>query len=200
MRNLTWRRLLAAFAMVTLVLAGSACSLGSDDGSKSDSKTRDTTNVNLQKDQPAHEMSYSPTRETINFWIDTWGKPGKLSFIYLQGASGDLIGYYVFKGLPVSYCAALTPTYKEGHVDSGDGDSNDQGVMVPAPSMDGVYYSGGGGLCNTYYGKDATTGSYMEYTVGYGQNVLLYDAPLPRQDVQPLGRTVVKDGKPVKGR
>jgi hypothetical protein len=43
--------------------------------------------------------------------------------------------------------------------------------------VDGVYYSGG--ECNTYYGKDATTGSFIEYTVGLGINVLLYNQPLP---------------------
>jgi hypothetical protein len=62
---------------------------------------------------------------------------------------------------------------------------------VPAPGVDGVYYSGG--QCNSYYGKDATTGAYVEYTAGLGINVLLFDEPLPRQDVEPLGPTSVED-------
>lgn len=134
-------------------------------------------------------MAYSPTRETINFWIDTWDEPGKLSFVYLQGANGEFLGYYVLEGLPVSYCAALTPTYEtlEPHGD------NDGVVSVPAPSMDGVYYVGGD-QCNTYYGCDATSGAYIEYTAGLGINVLLFDEPMPRQEernIQPLGDATV---------
>lgn len=35
-------------------------------------------------------MKYSPTRETINKWIETWDKPGKLSYVYLQNANGEV--------------------------------------------------------------------------------------------------------------
>jgi hypothetical protein len=142
----------------------------------------------LSQHQPAHTMQYSPSRETINFWIDTWNKPGKLAYVYMQASNGQLTGYYIFKGLPVSYCAALTPNYDIKDV---AGDSEGPKLMVPAPGVDGVYYSGG--QCNTYYGRDATTNSYIEYTVGAGQNVLLYERPLPRQNVEPLGFTEVKD-------
>lgn len=135
-------------------------------------------------------MDYSPTRETINFWVDTWDEPGKLSYVYLQSATGDLLGYYILKGLPVSYCAALTPTYDLLDV---KGDDMGPALQVPSPGVDGAYYSGG--QCSSYYGQDATTGAYVEYTAGLGINVLLYDAPLPRQDVEPLGPSTVADVK-----
>ena len=129
-------------------------------------------------------MGYSPSRDTINFWIDTWGKtPGKLSYVYLLASNGQMIGYYVFRGLPVSYCAALTPTYDLVRRESTI-------VSVPAAGVDGVYYSGG--QCSAYYGRDASTNSYLEYTVGQGISALIYERPLPRQDVEPLGFTTIK--------
>lgn len=181
------RRKLIAVALCSVVFA--ACS-GNDDPSaqEREAKARQDTYERLQSAQPAKSMGYSPTRETINFWIDTWDEPGKLSYVYLQGATGNMLGYYVFEGLPVNYCAALTPTYDFESRDSTDGNAD---IMVPAPSVDGVYYSGG--QCMTYYGKDATSGSYLEYTAGLGINVLVYEQPLPRQDVEPLGFTDIED-------
>lgn len=46
---------------------------------------------------------------------------------------------------------------------------------------------------------DATTGAYIEYTIGEGQSVFLYDQPLDIDDAQPLGYTVVTDGKLASG-
>lgn len=188
MHRLKYLMLLPVLA-VALLAAGCG-----DDGApavKAESKTQQNNYAALTVRQPAHTMGYSPTRETINFWIDTWKSPGKLSYVYLQSASGDLLGYYIFKGLPVSYCAALTPTYQFVGTPDDDSDSKDQ--QVPAPAMDGVYYSGG--QCNTFYGRDASNNAYIEYTAGLGINVLLYDRPLARQDAKPLGFATIADVK-----
>lgn len=177
------RRVIAALiAAAALVLTG--CT-GGDGSAQSEERDRQQSNYEiLVENQPAEQMAYSPTRETINFWIETWDEPGKLSYVYLQGANGELLGYYVLEGLPVSYCASQSPTY-------GISSSSNGKVVYPRPAMDGVYYSGG--QCDTYYGKDASTGTYLEYTAGLGINVLLYEEPLPRQDVEPLGPTDVDE-------
>lgn len=171
---------LMATAFLALVLTG--CT-SENDTAKNERSIRNSGYARLAAQQPAHQMDYSPSRDTINFWIDTWGKPGKLSYVYLLASNGQMIGYYVFKGLPVSYCAALTPTYDVIK------DSSNWAFPVPAPGVDGVYYSGG--QCSAYYGKDATTNSYIEYTVGQGISALVYERPLPRQDVEPLGFTTI---------
>lgn len=157
-------------------LIGIAVLAGCSESSQPAGNEVERANVNatvegLQARQPAHSMEYSPTRDTKNFWIDTWGKdPNKLSYVYMQNNEGKLLGYYVLKGLPVSYCTSLTPPF--------DIDQNDWGrVVVPRPSVDGTW--SGGGNCTTYYGRDASTDAYMEYTVGQGINVLLYDRALP---------------------
>src|SRR3546814_18270023 len=72
----------------------------------------------------AHTGTYSPTRETKNFWIDTWmKKPGKKSYVYIQNANGQY-GYYILKGLPVTYCVGLLPPEVKQRGDLGqyDGD------------------------------------------------------------------------------
>lgn len=184
-------RLIAVATLLLSLAVLAGCSDGEEaDPQKSEAQVRQDSYARLAAAQPAKKMDYSPTRETINFWIETWGKnPGKLSYVYLQAANGQLIGYYVFRGLPVSYCAALTPTYEFIDI-NGDGLDKYAGPQVPAPSVDGVYYSGG--QCSAYYGIDASTNSYIEYTVGQGVSALVYERPLPRQDVEPLGFTEIK--------
>lgn len=169
-------RLIVGPLVGAFVLAGCGGNISS--GAKHDQATQTANYNRLVAGQPAHTMNYSPTRNAINGWIDTWGKPGALSYVYLQNSEGKLINHYVFKGLPVSYCAALTPTQR---TTDPNGDGN---AVLNNPSIDGVYYSGG--QCNTYYGFDATTGAYVEYTVGIGNNVLLFNKPLPQSNVTSL--------------
>jgi hypothetical protein len=163
---------LAGLAMVALTLT--ACNNNSNGNPQNnESKRQQDSYSKLVAQDPAHEMTYSPTRKTINFWIDTWNKPGKLAYVYLQNDQGQLIGFYTLIGPPVSMCTSLTPNYKLINP-GGSGDHPD--IPVNAPGVDGVYYSGG--ECNTYYGEDATSHAYIEFTVGLGINVLLYDQPL----------------------
>lgn len=180
--NVTARAAVGIIVLLVLAVGLTACT-SENDTAKKERGIRANGYAKLAAQQPAHTMDYSPSRDSINFWIDTWGKPGKLSYVYLLASNGQMIGYYVFKGLPVSYCAALTPTYDIYRSDQGN-------LALPAPGVDGVYYSGG--QCSAYYGKDATTGSYLEYTVGQGISALVYERPLPRQDVEPLGFTTIK--------
>ncbi|MFI0356975.1 hypothetical protein [Actinomadura sp. 9N407] len=181
------RILLLVAAATAVVITFSGCTESS--GKKEQKRTLGGYDQLVAK-QPSETMTYSPTRNTANFWIKTWNKPGKLSYVYLQNGDGDLLGYYIFKGLPVPYCVSLTPP------DQGQG-NNEYGVVRKAPAVDGVYY--GEGDCSRYFGIDATTGAYIEYTTGLGINVLLYDQPLPNDpNVKPLGRSRVdKNGKVV---
>lgn len=181
------RTILAALA---LVVALAACEDTQPNAQAREAASKDRTYQDLVNGQPAKTMQYSNTRETINKWIERWDEPGKLSYVYLQSTDGTLLGYYILKGLPVSYCVGLTPPYEWVDI---PGDGSGVKTTVQAPSVDGAYY-GGSGACNTYYGFDATTDAYVEYTAGLGINVLLYDAPLPnRQNVAPLGPTAVED-------
>ena len=102
--------LVPAVGVIVLATTAGACDDSSDNSSRSKEKTAAASNYDrLVANQPAHQGEYSPTRETKNFWIDTWmKKPGKLSYVYIQNAQGKY-GYYILKGLPVTYCVGLLP-------------------------------------------------------------------------------------------
>jgi hypothetical protein len=176
------------FAVVAIfALAADSCD-GGDSAQDKESGRQQSSYERLTRAEPAEEMSYSPTRRTINTWIRTWNQPNQLSFTYLLNQDGSKVGYYVFLGPPVSYCAALTPTYKGYDFKNDDNDGED--AIVPAPSVDGVYYSGG--QCIQYYGVDATTGQLIEFTVGGTLNFVNSTQPL-YLDVPALGYTQIND-------
>jgi len=190
------RRFMRQFAILAAIITAaftlSACDWSSDaTAQQKESQTQQQTYTNLQKSQPATAMSYSPTRETINQWNKKWSEPGKLSYVYLTASNGQAMGYYVLKGLPVSYCVGLTPSYRFEEHDVGGAMGE---VMVPGPSMDGAFY--GGSDCSVRYGIDASTGQYIEFSVGSGINYRLYEQPINAPGVEPLGYTNV-DGKSV---
>lgn len=185
-------RRLALGALVAISAFGLvACAGGSSKPSaqSQESHTQQSGYAGLVAGQPAHSMSYSPTRDTINGWIDTWGQRGQLAFVYLLNSSGEKVGYFVFQGPPVTYCAALTPNYK--FVNPSNHDANGSDLTVPAPAIDGVYYSGG--QCTEYIGKDATTGQILDFTAGNGLNFVDSTQPLYLNGpaIPPLGPTTV---------
>lgn len=183
------RTVTAVLAATAVLFGGVACT----DTKKPDAKQTERASVNgtyegLVAAQPAHTMSFSPTRQTKNFWIDTWDEPGKLAYVYLQNGDGKLLGYFVLEGPPVDKCTSLVPPYEV----VTKSDSNGTGmVVVPRPSVDGTWSSGSN--CSTFYGKDATTGAYIEYGVGFGINPLLFDQPLPNTNVARISPTSIGD-------
>ncbi|WP_217214850.1 hypothetical protein [Streptomyces sp. AC550_RSS872] len=161
-----------ALVVAAVLLSGFGVTACEDDSSQAkETKAKEKAYDKMVANQPIEIPEYSTTRETINRWIKTWGKAsskGKLSYVYLQNAKGEY-GYFVLKGLPVSYCSLGTPPSKTES-------SNGGMVNVPLPEMDGTY-SNGAGTCNTYYGFDATTGAYLEFTLGMNQSFFLFDQP-----------------------
>lgn len=194
MRRLT-TTLTAAATAVLLAFGLTACSGDEQPTSRAkENKARNSNYDKLVAKQPAETLSWSPTRDTKNFWIKTWGTtPNKLSYVYLQDAAGGW-GYFVLKGLPVTYCVSLLPPETASRLDLGtDGSA---GVVLQAPSMDGTYSSNSN--CSSYYGQDATTGAYVEWSVGANQSYLLYSEPmdLPQfKGAVALGKTRIDDVK-----
>ncbi|QBI53471.1 hypothetical protein [Streptomonospora litoralis] len=189
MHHLTKKTLFAGGAVAAVLLLTASDCEGSSSQDQ-EAKRRQAGYDQLSANQPADSMSYSPTRETINRWIDTWDKKGALAYVYVQNGAGQY-GYYVLDGPPVSYCAMLTPNY-EIH----DDDSTSADEVVPAPGMDGAYYSGQ--QCDVYYGFDATTGAYVEFSLGANQSYFLFNQPQtmgPYSDATQLGETSVDEAK-----
>ncbi|MCX4799692.1 hypothetical protein OG497_38195 [Streptomyces sp. NBC_01242] len=191
------RRLTTTAAILTAAaLAFGLTGCGETDKPTSRAKENTARQSNYDKlvaRQPAHTLTYSPTRDTKNFWIDTWGKtPNKLSYVYIQNANGEY-GYFILKGLPVTYCVSLLPPEQKTRADLGQYNGD---AFIQAPSMDGTFSSNTN--CNAFYGKDASTGAYVEFSVGQNQSYFLYDQPLdlPQfKNAKPLGPTSINDVK-----
>jgi hypothetical protein len=184
------RKIIATLTVIggLILISASSCEEGQPSSAEREAESRSGSYDAQVEAQPGATMGYSPTRATINRWIETWNEPDKLAYVYLQAANGQLLGYFVFRGPPVSMCAALSPTYDLIEADLGDYHGD---MLVPAPGVDGAYYSGG--QCNTEYGIDATTDTVIQYTIGSGINSIVYQEPLARADVEPLGTTTVED-------
>jgi hypothetical protein len=179
-RYLNKKTVATVVASAVAGLALTACGGGGDPATIKESVSQQKSYGNVVADQPAHAVKYSPTRADKNFWIDTWGQGQKNAYVYIM--HGDKVFYYVLGGPPTNQCLSLTPPDRYDTGTSPD-------MLRPAPRVDGVY--SGGGQCMTFMGRDATTGSYIEYTQGMNDLVLVYSEPQPfPQDILvPLGDT-----------
>lgn len=180
---------LLAIALLTAMFFVACDAQPVQDAQKSEAKTNEENYENLVENQPAETMDYAPTREGINKFTRTWEEQGKISYVYIINQSG--VNYLVLEGLPISYCASMTPPEKYKQLPD-DGDY----TYYPhqSPSMDGVYYSGSN--CIQYYGFEAQTDTYVEFSVGGDQNFYVSEKPLPKfADATPIGNTTISDVK-----
>lgn len=177
------RKLIILIAALMMVFVVAGCN-DPDNAREKEQKSQTDNYTSLQQKQPAESMEYSPTREGLNRWMETWEEPGKTAFVYFSNNEGVITGYYVFEGLPVSYCASLTPP--------DDVVTEFEGTLLRvAPSMDGVYYSGS--QCLQYFGYDAVSGAYIEFFMGGTQNVFITDQPINAPEAKPLGDATIED-------
>lgn len=189
MTKMRARTLVTALAAttVTLLLMGSGCGNDPQDAADEESKNRTDAYNEIVENQPPVSGNYSPTRETINRWKQTWMRGPKLAYVYLIASNGQSVGYYILEAPPVSYCARITRPYEWVDIPNDGGNSE---TMAPAPADDAVWYSGN--ECNVYYGYEPVTAAYHEWAIGNGLTHLVSDQPLPRQDAEPLGISVAE--------
>lgn len=186
---------IAAAALATLIFAAACDDMGGPKptAQEEQSEKRDNAYERLLAEHEVADPDYSNDLRNIDFWVETWGtaanSAGKLAYVYLLSSDGQFVGYYVLDGLPTAKCKMATPTYDFEQRDLGEWSGD---VMVPAPGLSGTY-SSGAGECTTYYGKDASTGAYIEFTVTE-LTMLTFDRayPLP-EGVEPpaLGFTEI---------
>ena len=177
-RMMQYRKTVAALIAVFCVMLFGAGSCDSgpaeSDGQRAENASRLSGYNLLVKNQPAESMNgYSPTRESKNFWIKRWRERGKVAYIYLM-SNGTPWSYAIIKRLPVNYCTSLIPPLQKVSVDMGEYGGE---TYIPGPSVDGTFASGGD--CQRYYGEDAVTGAYVEWTAGNDSTMLVRDQPLP---------------------
>ena len=138
--------------MLILVLVFILAGCG-DSPTKEDNEIQDEAQERVRRQRPIPEVNYSQTYETIVKWMDRWNVPDKVSYVYILADNGQMIGYYVAQGRPVSNCTFLTNPVKT----YGDGSGT---AVLPAPALDGVYY-GNCGNASTYF-FTADTDAFIE--------------------------------------
>ncbi len=184
MRTLT--RTLSSLAAVALLAGGLSACEGEPSAAQKSADARNEGVERIREKQPVSAMDYSQTLNTINRWAETWGQEGTVSYVYMKKSTGEVDGYYVMDGPPVNMCTSGSPTYDI--VDSeGDGDDYPD-REVAAPGLDGAYY--GGCDSSRYYGFDAVTGQYLEYTDGFITTAMLSNQPIPQMSTNPYVSSV----------
>lgn len=91
-------------------------------------------------------------------------------FVYILGNNGNVIGYYVAQTRPINSCNFLSSTEKVRDDDDGN-------VVLTAPSLDGIFYGGGGASagCDAWFFFDSATDAMIEIR---GVNFFTSDQPL----------------------
>lgn len=178
-----------AIWIILFALIGLAACEESESATERETQTQTQNAEGLAQVQPARGMEWSPSRHTANRWAETWEEQGKLSYVYLLNFQGEYIGYYIFEGLPVSYCASLTPPDRIERMEWASVDA----AVRAAPAMDGMYYLNAN--CQQLYGYDAVSGAYLEFTGGGSFNYLLSDQPMTRVNTSPLGDATIEEVK-----
>lgn len=107
-------------------------------------------------------------RKTVAKWYKTWDTPSVMTYIYIV-SYGNVLGYYVCNGKPVSTQSYLIPEdYTEWHSESGGGN-----VVRQAQDLDGTYGSNNAGI------RFFTASGVAVEWAGSGASYLFSNAKLP---------------------
>jgi hypothetical protein len=98
-------------------------------------------------------------------------------YVYVLADTGNVIGYYVARTVPINACNFLSSTQDVRDDDDGN-------VVLTAPSLDGIYYGGAGASsgCDAWFFFDSATNALIQIR---GVNFFTADQPL-RLDAQPI--------------
>lgn len=161
-------------AGMIFVVAGCKDTVTADD---KNNQARDRLMERATAKVPVPEVNNFLVRQYIAEWMRRMDDPSKVFYIYLFADTGNAIGYYVGTR-PVSLCSLMTPPEKKW---KGDWNRYGSEALGPAPTLSGVYGSGGGG-CDTYYFFDAETDALIHFS---GFNYFTADEPLGL-DAEPI--------------
>lgn len=179
------RKLIVLISLLVSLFIVAGCS-ESNSAREKEQEVQNKSNETLVNNQPAEAMDYSPTRNTAKKWANTWEEKGKIAYVYFSNMQGEQTGYFILDGLPVSYNASLTPTQRiQETFESGV-------AIMNNPAMDGMYY--GAGSDSRYYGYDAVSGAYLEWSANGGQEFFITDQPLSNvPEAKPLGDATIEE-------
>src|SRR3990167_3469445 len=99
-------------------------------------------------------------------------------YVYIIADTGNILGYYVAKQVPVNSCTFLSST--ENVLTEGIEGT----VVLTAPSLDGIYYGGGGASagCDEWFFFDGATDAMIKIR---GVKFFVADQPL-KLEAEPI--------------
>lgn len=181
------RRLILLAVAAAVLLAG----CGGGTNSKLQEQRKDSIRERSSTFERAERIA--PVPRTVNFplrkaLVEFTARQDELDhpwYVYVLAQTGNIIGYYVAKTVPVNACNFLSSTEV---VDSGESGK----VVLTAPSLDGIYYGGAGASsgCDAWFFFDSATNALIQIR---GVNFFTADQPL-RLEAKPI--TVSPKGKP----
>ena len=164
---------LVVIGCVGTILAGCDDSENKQEDSRRSSISQRADNFDrAEKMYPAPNQSNFPIRKALVEFTKRQDLINHPWYIYLLGMTGTYIGYYVGETYPISTCNFLSSTEV---VHDGSGDSE---PVLTAPSLDGIYYGGGGAssACESLFFFDATTHTMITFSA---PTWFASDQPLP---------------------
>ena len=176
--------IVAALAVVLLMTA-----IGCDDGQtsvasqqrKASVQTRAATFARAEAKYPLPRVENFPLRDLLVEMTKREDLVNHPWYTYVIADTGQTLGYYVTKTPPINKCNFLSSTEDITKTDFGEGWSSH---VLTAPSLDGIYYGGGGasGACNQWVMQDYSTGALI--TLG-DVKYFVADRPL-NLDAEPI--------------
>lgn len=176
MRNLSHTRkiVLALLAVIAIFMVTTAESC--DQSSQSDVQREHAIKDRTQAFAKANNVA--PTPHPTNFplrkaLVEFTNRQDELDhpwYVYILADTGNMIGYYVAKTVPVNACDFLSSTEDVHWSENGN-------VITSAPSLDGIYYGGSGASsgCDSWFFFDSATNALIQIR---GVNWYSADQPL----------------------
>lgn len=173
------RNILLVFTVVISAGFLTACDANQTTSQKQE-KTRTAVLDRADAAVPTPVINNFIARKTVAEFMKRMDQPNKLFYVYIVADPGNIIGYYVSRGKPVSSCLNMTPPDKVQRVRH-----ERTAVVRTAPNLNGLY-NAGSGACNSTYFFDAETDALVEIS---GLNLFTTDQPL---DIEAEAITVKK--------
>lgn len=169
----------AASAVLCVTLVG--CSGSTNDQlqqqRKQSVRDRSATFARAQAIAPAPKTTNFPLRKALVEFTERQDLIDHPWYVYILAQTGNAIGYYVSKTVPVNACDFLSSTEVVDSTDHGK-------VVLTAPSLDGIYYGGAGSSsgCDAWFFFDSATNALIQIR---GVQFFATDQPL-RLEAKPI--------------
>lgn len=159
------RKLKHLMALIAVVVAGgllfTACGNGGDASlqrQRHDSlKQRAQAFARAERVAPLPQTKNFPLRKALVEFTERQDLISHPWYVYILADTGNVVGYYVAKTVPINACNFLSSTEQTDSTSNGK-------VVLTAPSLDGMFYGGAGASsgCDAWFFFDSATNALIQ--------------------------------------